>query len=536
MTRSAARATRWSRTGASFAADLALYLVLALAFWLVLPMLALGWTPVLVTSGSMSPAVEPGDVLLVQRGVPDGEWYAPGTILTFLDAAGPATPTGTAAASGDDEDRLVTHRVDRVVDGAYVTRGDANASVDIRPVEPEQVVGAARLLIPYLGLPVHWARDGRVLQLGLVVLVLAGTVSASRWDAMARRRDRAEDGDLEVVATHAGATDDGPAAPPGPEEAVRVGALAARAARAGAASARPPGLRDEPDEVETRRREAGGAARGFPPAGAVLAVLALTVGAVTTPSHAAFADASSNGSNRFSTAPAEPPVDDVQVTIEIHDEWGTGYCAGVTVSTPSPTPVPWEVDLDLTSFPLNGEVSTVWEAQHVVADGRLHATGLSYNATVVENGPVTWGFCATRSPADVPTTSLQLPLHQGEAVVAGGVGSGRTVTYDQLTFDEDLYLAGSATARIYLRRQPNLAGNSGGAVTVTLSIDGVEVAGGGLWNVRPSDLPDWEFVDIPLTPTVIHRLEAGAPLQVEVHLDRMQMEVDGPSEIVLGGA
>lgn len=286
MTRSAERTRRWVRTIVGFAADLVLYTGVGLVLWLAIPAIVLGWQPITITSGSMSPAVEPGDVLLIERGVPeDGRWFVPGTIITYED---------TRPATGDQpaETRLVTHRVNNInADGEYVTRGDANASLDQRPVASDQVVGAARLLLPWLGLPVHWARQGQFVELATFVLVMIAAIMASRLedDEELDRLERVRRQELDRQRR------------PNGLDPLTLGSRAARAARAGSGSGRlrPPPTLDDQEVVEPRRRTAG-----LPPVGAILVVVALAIGGFVPAAQAAFSDETANAGNSFATAPA----------------------------------------------------------------------------------------------------------------------------------------------------------------------------------------------------------------------------------------
>jgi signal peptidase I len=164
---------RRSLTAAGFGADVYLFAVLSLAVWVVLPTLVLGWSPILVSSGSMSPAIEAGDLVLIDEDVPTDP-IAPGAIITYHQP-------------GRDPDRLVTHRVRDATDaGSYTTRGDANVVDDAQPVAHDEVVGYARLLVPLLGLPIHWARTGAQPALlafvGLTGLALALSAASARQD------------------------------------------------------------------------------------------------------------------------------------------------------------------------------------------------------------------------------------------------------------------------------------------------------------------------------------------------------------------
>jgi signal peptidase I len=147
--------------------------------WLVLVVTAavvvLGWTPVVVTSGSMAPAIQPGDVVLLDHG--DTGAFEPGTVVTFHDPV--------------REHTLLTHRIVAVEpDGHYRTRGDANAVADSVPIAPDVVVGRGRLLVPLLGLPTVWLRSDPLLLVGwIVVSVLAGASVASLSRPLRERRD-----------------------------------------------------------------------------------------------------------------------------------------------------------------------------------------------------------------------------------------------------------------------------------------------------------------------------------------------------------
>ena len=100
-----------------------------------------GWTPAVVASGSMSPAVRTGDVVIVSPPSPDR--LVPGSVITFEKPGRPGRP--------------VLHRIIGVTgNGQLVTKGDANPVPDPTPVSPASVTGSARLRVPYAGLPGLW--------------------------------------------------------------------------------------------------------------------------------------------------------------------------------------------------------------------------------------------------------------------------------------------------------------------------------------------------------------------------------------------
>ena len=72
---------------------------------MAIPAATLQWQPVVVTSGSMRPLIQTGDVVLVEPVAP-GEDLRPSTVITFRDSS--------------RGDTLVTHRIEFVnADGTY---------------------------------------------------------------------------------------------------------------------------------------------------------------------------------------------------------------------------------------------------------------------------------------------------------------------------------------------------------------------------------------------------------------------------------
>ncbi len=127
-----------------------------LALWAVVPSVLLRWQPFLITSGSMAPAIDPGDVVVVQPKFASG--LGPGTVITF-----------------ETTDGVVTHRIVGVDQGRYVTKGDANRAPDSSRVEPDKIIGVGRVLVPLVGLPKLWQQTGNwpVLTLWLTATFLA---------------------------------------------------------------------------------------------------------------------------------------------------------------------------------------------------------------------------------------------------------------------------------------------------------------------------------------------------------------------------
>lgn len=140
----------------------------------VVPM-AIGGVPLTVLSGSMSPALEAGDLIVV-RPVPTEEIHL-GDIIAYHPL--PNDPT------------LITHRVvaERVVPGeasGFLTRGDANGATD-DPVAAEQVAGVFVYVIPKLGYAANFIGTHRSEMLVVVVGVLVVVAIGYAVDRARRR-------------------------------------------------------------------------------------------------------------------------------------------------------------------------------------------------------------------------------------------------------------------------------------------------------------------------------------------------------------
>lgn len=165
-------AARTARSASSTLLRIVLTAVLAatlgLMAWAVLP-LAAGWHGRVVLSGSMQPAISPGDVVLA---VPvDPSRLRPGQTIAFRDPARP--------------DRVDVHRiVRRNSDGTFTTRGDANSGADSTPVPASSVVGLPRLRVPWIGLPQYWWRHHDYAAIGLAV----GVLTAAMWTVVSAPR------------------------------------------------------------------------------------------------------------------------------------------------------------------------------------------------------------------------------------------------------------------------------------------------------------------------------------------------------------
>lgn len=158
-----------------------LAMMASLLLWSLLPV-ALGWHVTVVMSGSMEPALRPGDVV-ASRSVPARQ-VRPGQVLLVDDP--------------DHAGRLRLHRLATIrPDGALVLRGDANRADDSTPVRRDAVRGVGTLRVPFAGSPAYWLRTHQVGPLAggaVILLLLLGGACAWR-DEDDRSPDDVDDDD-----------------------------------------------------------------------------------------------------------------------------------------------------------------------------------------------------------------------------------------------------------------------------------------------------------------------------------------------------
>lgn len=146
-----------------------LYLIAAQRFLGVEHPTVFGFTTAVVASGSMSPALEVDDLILIHA----QDSYEPGDVITY--------------ESGSS---LVTHRIVEAVEEGFVTQGDANNAPDLEPVRLENVVGKVVGQIPGAGRVLGCLRT----PLGLMCLVLLGILLLALYVRPQRSRVGKEDG------------------------------------------------------------------------------------------------------------------------------------------------------------------------------------------------------------------------------------------------------------------------------------------------------------------------------------------------------
>jgi len=142
-----------------------------------------GYRSFTVRSGSMTPAIETGDVVVTKPISP--RTARVGDVVTFVD------PEGTG--------KLFSHRVQSVrVAGnevAFVTRGDANTATEDWRVPAAGSIGRVAYRIPKIGYALSWIDSGpaRLALIAIPALLLLWAALLRIWrPAPAARRPEAE--------------------------------------------------------------------------------------------------------------------------------------------------------------------------------------------------------------------------------------------------------------------------------------------------------------------------------------------------------
>ncbi len=116
----------------------------------------MGVTPLIVLSGSMEPAIMPGDMVIIRKQTPDQ--YKIGDIATYQEGA-----------------TTFTHRIVAEADGAFVLKGDNNNVAD-DTVSAEQFIGKMIIRIPFIGIAILFFKTppGMLVLLILLTLIIYG--------------------------------------------------------------------------------------------------------------------------------------------------------------------------------------------------------------------------------------------------------------------------------------------------------------------------------------------------------------------------
>ncbi len=102
-----------------------------------------GYSYFIVETGSMNGLdMNEGDLIFVKP----ADRYITGDIITFFQTESTKIPT--------------THRIVKIEDGGFVTKGDANNTEDTVIVSQEMIVGKVVKVVPHVGTFFRWIKEG----------------------------------------------------------------------------------------------------------------------------------------------------------------------------------------------------------------------------------------------------------------------------------------------------------------------------------------------------------------------------------------
>ena len=115
----------------------------------------------MVLSGSMSPAIKTGSIIMVKP----ASNYQVGDVITYQ--------YGRRARD------LTTHRIIGQQGNEFITKGDNNNAADINPIKKEQILGKVLLTVPYIAYAANFARSkfGLILLIFIPALLIIGSES-----------------------------------------------------------------------------------------------------------------------------------------------------------------------------------------------------------------------------------------------------------------------------------------------------------------------------------------------------------------------
>lgn len=137
-----------------------------------------GYNLMIVLSPSMEDTIMTGDLIVVKNAEPEdvkgesSEGAMDGSIISFFDP-------------DSSKQSVLTHRCVRVnEDGTFLTRGDANGSVDPTPCPPENLIGKYITRIPGAGNIAMWLQTTP----GLIVCIAVPIVLLVAYDLIMKKR------------------------------------------------------------------------------------------------------------------------------------------------------------------------------------------------------------------------------------------------------------------------------------------------------------------------------------------------------------
>lgn len=108
-----------------------------------------------VVSGSMEPAIHPGDLIVIIK----SNNFKEDDIITFKNS-----------------NQVITHRIEEVIDDGFITKGDNNNFIDSDIVREIDIIGKVILTIPKFGIVTYflserWVISAELILLGFIIIL-----------------------------------------------------------------------------------------------------------------------------------------------------------------------------------------------------------------------------------------------------------------------------------------------------------------------------------------------------------------------------
>ena len=112
------------------------------------------YRPLVVLTGSMEPTFKTGSVIYYKHALPNE--IKVGDIITFRY-----------------NDTFVSHRVNKIENNLYETKGDANNTPDATKIKYNDILGKdAEICIPYVGYYIKYINDHMFLLIGVAIILV----------------------------------------------------------------------------------------------------------------------------------------------------------------------------------------------------------------------------------------------------------------------------------------------------------------------------------------------------------------------------
>lgn len=131
----------------------------------------LSYKAYIIDTTSMEPEINKGDVVIIKK--VDEKDLNVGDIITFKI-----------------DNEIITHRILKIENGIYVTKGDNNNIEDNEKITYENIEGKEIIKIPFLGKFIDWMKNGIVIVLTILIFLIFYLNRIQRKEKSEARREK----------------------------------------------------------------------------------------------------------------------------------------------------------------------------------------------------------------------------------------------------------------------------------------------------------------------------------------------------------